>query len=731
MLSARLPRLAAGLLAAAIGWAFLAGPAPAADPAVPDTSLKLVPADAAFYSTMLRNREQLEIVADSEAWAKLRSLPTVQQGWKALQEQYNNGSLASLRQVMETEENKELVALVGDAFSDEVFCYGDDGWADLFELYQAAYSATQYQPVIAQIDGKAAGRSAQDLQLRAVLAALAKHPEWIKVPNLVVGFKVSDARRAEKQIQRLETFAEQMAQAFPHLKGRVKRVKVGDASFLTLTEEGSQIPWDQLSWKEWEDEPGEFAPVIDKLKGLTLTVSLGVQHGYLILGVGPSTDYLSSFGGDGPRLGGRPEFKPLARFADRKLTTIGYSSQEFQRTAASAAIRQLDAGIELAKAGLAKADLTADERKGLLKHLTDLRGAVEANAANVGAEMSFSFLSERGYEGYAYNFGKHPDAVGAKPLTLLDHLGGAPLLAAVGRGKVSVADYERMAQAVEKAFPDLDKIAEEKLTGQDKERYEKAKEDFLPLLKRLNETTDKLLLPALADGQFGFVLDAKWTSKQWFKGMPETETAAPMPELGVVLGVSDAEKLRKAMGDYREIVNDALSKVKAWPGGDKIVGDFQVPPPEMKKTKAGTLYYYPLPESWGIDPQVQPTAGLSDDVAVLTLSHRHAERLLTSHPLQFDGRPLPDHDRPLVGAVIFDWAGVVDAATPWVDYATGKILESQAGGPVPARNQEAVLGQIHTVLEVLRCFRGATSATYLDDGVLVTHHESVFRDLEK
>ena len=120
---------------------------------------------------MLRNREQLEIVADSEAWAKLRSLPTVQQGWKVLQEQYNNGSLALAGQVMETEENKELVALVGDAFSDEVFCYGDDGWADLFELYQAAYSATQYQPVIAQIDGKAAGRSAQPPALARALAA--------------------------------------------------------------------------------------------------------------------------------------------------------------------------------------------------------------------------------------------------------------------------------------------------------------------------------------------------------------------------------------------------------------------------------------------------------------------------------------------------------------------------------------------------------------------------------
>ena len=92
--------------------------------------------------------------------------------------------------------------------------------------------------------------------------------------------------------------------------------------------------------------------------------------------------------------------------------------------------------------------------------------------------------------------------------------------------------YEKAVKAVRDAFPDLDKIAEEKLTGQDKERYEKAKEDFLPLLKRLDETTDKLLIPALSDGQIGFVLDAKWTSKQWFKGMPETEKAMPMPRAG-------------------------------------------------------------------------------------------------------------------------------------------------------------------------------------------------------
>ena len=307
MLAARSMRLAAGLFAALVGWAYLAGPAPAADPAAA-TSLKLVPADAAFYTSLLRNKEQLDIVARSRAWDKLWSLPSVQTAWKTVQDQYNNpaGGLASVRQVMQAEENQELLALIGDAFSDEVFCYGDDAWADLFGLYQEVYAANQYQPLIAQLHHEASERPANEAQVRAFLSALAKNPERIKVPNLVVGFKVGDAPRAEKQIQRLEGFAQQLGQVIPDLKSRVKRTKVGDASFLTLTLDGAQVPWDSIPWKQYEDKPGEFAPVIDKLKSLTLTISLGVEHGCLVLGVGPSADYLSSLGGEGPRwTGGR------------------------------------------------------------------------------------------------------------------------------------------------------------------------------------------------------------------------------------------------------------------------------------------------------------------------------------------------------------------------------------------------------------------------------------------
>src|SRR5262249_41902501 len=154
----------------------------------------------------------------------------------------------------------------------------------------------------------------------------------------------------------------------------------------------------------------------------------------------------------------------------------------------------------------------------------------------------------------------------------------------------------------------------------------------------------------------------------WIDKVPMTDRPLPMLEPAVVLGVGDAAELRKALAEYRAIANDMIAKVRelAPPGQ---VPDFQIPEPKVEKRKAGTLYFFPLPEDWGLDKQVVPTAGLSAKVAVLTLSHAQAERLLTARPLKTDGGPLADRTRPLVSAAYFNWPGFVDALTPWVELA--------------------------------------------------------------
>ena len=41
-----------------------------------NTSLKLIPADAAFYMSLLRNGEQIDALVNSKAFAKLMEIPT-------------------------------------------------------------------------------------------------------------------------------------------------------------------------------------------------------------------------------------------------------------------------------------------------------------------------------------------------------------------------------------------------------------------------------------------------------------------------------------------------------------------------------------------------------------------------------------------------------------------------------------------------------------------------------
>src|SRR5438046_1552790 len=49
-------------------------------------SLKLVPADASVYGAMLRNKEQIDAIAHSKAWAKLTALPLVKMARQKIEE---------------------------------------------------------------------------------------------------------------------------------------------------------------------------------------------------------------------------------------------------------------------------------------------------------------------------------------------------------------------------------------------------------------------------------------------------------------------------------------------------------------------------------------------------------------------------------------------------------------------------------------------------------------------
>jgi hypothetical protein len=687
-------------------------------------SLALIPADASFYSAMLRNKEQFDALVNSKGYQRLMKLPLVQMGLKHLRAEMakEDSPLANWKKFTASEENRALIDLVKDAVSHEIFIYGGRAWNDFFALLLKVNSAQQFAPAQALLSGNDPNKA----QGRAILLALQKNKELIKTPDLVLGFKVSDVKQAETQIARLEKLATGLARKAEPLKGRIKRVKVGGSSFLTLTLDGGMVPWDDIPIKDVEDRPGEFDELIKHLKGSTLTVSVGVRRGFLMLGLTSSVKELARVGGKVKELAGRPELKPLEKFADKRIASIGYVSKALKArlVATSGDIKTV---MDNVKGLLAKADIPAAKRKALEEDLDELAAMARKEIPEVGASFGFTFLTANGYEGYDYDYTKHPRRKGAR-FKLRNHLGGNPILAFGGGTRSDGSGYAAFSKWVRKTYGHVETIVLDKLDGDQKDMYKKFAKTFLPLLRQLDVTTSKLLLPSLKDASVAFVLDGKWTSKSWFQAMPPTGRAMPMPQLALVLSLADAAMFQKALREYRLTINEILAKTHE--AASDNVPELKIPAAESAKGKLGTYYYYPIPEVAGVDKQVVPTLGVSKNVAAFTLSRSHAQRLLGNHPLKAKDDPLARKD--LVALCVFDWPGLIDLVSPWIEFGvrTAHMARSGDGGEAgPGKKEmDGIIKQMRVVADVLKAFQRFSAGSYLEDGALVTHHQTIIQD---
>ena len=256
---------------------------------------------------------------------------------------------------------------------------------------------------------------------------------------------------------------------------------------------------------------------------------------------------------------------------------------------------------------------------------------LKALMPEVGAMMGFRFLSDRGVEHYRYAWGDHGRLDGSKPLGLLQHVGGNPILGLVAREKVNVEDYDRMVKWVKTAYGYFDELgaaaACRKPTARRFRTFLKA---ALPLVERMDKANREMLLPAMADGQSALVIDGKLTSKHFIESLPATEKPMPMAEPAIVMGVSDAKLLKQGLGEYREVINGLIDAVRQVEGSN-VPENVQIPEPQTTEGPLGTIYSFPCRKEWGVDEKIVPNLGVSDEVLVFSASRDHTERLSEGH----------------------------------------------------------------------------------------------------
>jgi hypothetical protein len=685
-------------------------------------SLQLVPADALYYGAMLRGREQLDAVLQSKAWKKLMDLPAVEQGRQTLQTLWNFpfGPQAEIIRALNQQENRQLVELLGEMFSEEVFSYGGKNTADFFSLLGELYGSYQMAPLEGLLQGRGFDQRPDPIaQGRAVLEALSQNIDRLKAPDLVVGFLLKDTKTAQAQLKRLDQVVKGLLQLHPQHEGRWSKGKMFGGEFFTLKLDGSMVPWEKIPWERIEENQGQFDGLKKKLRDVKLTINIGLRDRFLIVSVGETPKLLEQLGGPGPRLAERQELQPLVKFADRRLTGINYESKEWRALGSGG--QDFKEMIDTALDFLKKSDLTDEQKAKIKRDLEGLSKDLQKFVTEPGPALSFEFLTERGGESYSYDWSKEHGYDASKPLTILRHTGASPLLVIADRTVQDPESYQLGVKWLKVAWGYVEEFGISRLPEEQKEKYDGFMKGARPILGRLHKTTGEMLIPALADGQGALVLDAKMTSKQWHRDMPEAQKPLPMLELAIVLGVKDAELLKKAVKEYREAANELISLAgKFGPDGQ---AHFQIPPPQTKTVKGGTLYYYPIPEEIGLDKQISPAAGLSKNVAVLAISEAHATRLLQPTALKSDSKLLADAKRPLAAVVHTNCAGIIDALGLWVDYGLEQANVGQVG-PFDVRDH------VRTILDVLKVFRSYTSVTYTEGGALVTHGEAVFRDIE-
>jgi hypothetical protein len=721
------PLLLAGALLAAAG---VLAPACAAEEGKAKTSVHILPADTACYFASLNNKKQLDLFYHSNAYKVLRALPLAKMAAAQVKEKMKEegGPQTMYKQLLEDKDNKELVSILLEALSDDVFLYGGHGWVDFFKLLSAVNQAQQLGPIDAIASGNPG--EATKAQFRAVLRALQKNKEMVKVPDTVLGFKVKDGKKVSAQLDRLEKLATGLTGEVEFLKGRVKRVKAAGGDFVTLELDGSLIPWDMVPLSEIEENKGEFDEIVKTVKAGKVTVSVGVQGDFLLVGLTPTTAAFEKLSGKGKLLADRPELKPLARHADKAVTSISYTSKAFV-TAASGYPASLTSMVEAGKKALDKVELKEERKKAIRKDLDTLDAEIKAYKPHYGANLSFSYLIPTGYESYSYAYeqGAPFKDVSCK---LHHHFGGDPIFAAAFAFKADGSAYGAFSKWVKIAYGHGEGILLETADDDVKEEYKKQSKIFLPLLRQLDDAIAKQLIPSLKDSGLGIVLDAKWKSKQWHKEAPEMPKEMPMLELGLLLGISDPKGFPAAMKEIRTTLNEIYAKIRgAVPNGENIP-EVKIPSPETDKVKDGTLYYFPIPEEAGLDKQVQPVAGVAKRVAVLALSKKHAERLMADIPLKVKGGPLA-HKGPIVAVSVLNWPALIDAATPWIELGIQTAVPRGEGeeGKKGKMKADDILKQVRVVLGVLKAFKGATSVTYVDaNGTLVTHSQEVIKDLE-
>lgn len=699
-------------------------------------SLDWVPADASFYTAGFRFGEQLDLLLKSNAWKTFSNMGSVQLGWgqaKGFLTQ-PGGPLDEYQKLMLDPENKDLETLAKELFATEVFAIGDKQFAPTLDMLKTAYNGMLHASIVANFSAELKGErvnTSPEEMMTAFFYILNERLSDVVIPNTLLGFKIKSTAIAEKQLQRLELLITRALAGAPPLVERLKREKIAGGNFLTMTIEGDLVPWDDIPWGEIEAEAGQFDKLRNKLRQLKLNVSLGIKDGYLLVAIGNSNEYLAKLG-TGPLLLDTPECKPLLAHLGPELWSVNYQNRAIRLPLSYFTKDSVQSYSDILYAMLLETELPDDLKARLEKDLKAMTSDIKGLVPEVGALLSWSKHVPQGIESWVYDWSENIYADGSKPLEILKHVGGSPLLVTAGRGKYRPQDYNMIVKWAKTGHGYFEEFVLPQIPADDRANVEMVLDRVMPLWKRFDDIVRTQLMPAGQDSQSALVLDRKIESKHWIGPMPPSDTPLPFFELAIVSGISDADKLKAGVSGIRGIIDDVVKLVKELNPGE-IPEEYKIPEPRSRALGEGTVWWYDIPaqiqDQLALDKQILPHWGLVKSVAVVGTSPRQTALIFSGAPFAANSYLREAVEKPLSNVTVLQIGGLLDMFVPWIDYGFNLGLQ-QTKDTTQKMLLSGAQADIKTTLRVLGCLKTYSSFTRTEGTATVTQSLLEIEDLK-
>ena len=700
-----------------------------------DLGVGLIPDDAAFLASTLRGREQYDRITTSNAFASLKELKSVAKALDELAKQQTQpgNPMALAMMMMQMPDNQEAIALLQDMVATDTFVFGTSSWVTVSKLFKKLQSAQQAANIATITKGTDLEIDTDTTLNRLIAETLAANTDQIVIPDLIWGFHTTQVDAAKKQLERIDGFATSMAQTQPMLADAVAREKIGNGDFITVTikPDPNLIKMAMSNVVKFDDMKEELEKILKRVGELEIVVALGIVKEHVVLSIGGGTEHLQAMGSTGGSLLDTKPFKVVRDASEKPLTSIWYRSQKLAK-AWETSPEDIEQAKKFAAAVAEANELTPEATTEAEKLVGELLEGYASRMPEAGPWLAYSYLTDTGYAGEEWNWAKNLPWNGSMPLSF-DHFGGDPLAVIALRTKTDPEQFEAFVSWADSLRQFVSNAISS--TGDDdtQEGFKTFDEKIVPLGEDLTKTVREKFVPALKNGQFGFVIDGKASTTKLQASLPASSKPLPLFEPAIVLSLDDEKLFREGLSDIFALSDKLLNVIREI-DEDSIPSEYRIPDPEEKDAEGGTLWTFALPES-GLDEQIQLSIGIGKNAAVFSFLPEQAERILARSPLQLEG----DFSQNLAAAAILDWVAFANAIEPWATYVIrcggvqqekGRLdPDSTIGADSETEEVTDALEQLATIFDVFRCLKSATAKTSIEEDATVTRWQNRIEDL--